>query len=102
MAQVIIKGSKKAIEEFCSWFSNSGEQGFMEAWADSGWNAKECKYDDVNTYIGTRGYGINEPIELVEYDKETDKEVFDGEQLSAMQLLVPNTGQTFNLKKAES
>lgn len=75
MAQVIIKGSNKAIEEFCSWFSNSGEQGLMEVWADSGWNPKERRYDLVNTYLGSRGYGLNEPIELVEYDKETGKEV---------------------------
>ncbi|BBC78180.1 Hypothetical protein KNT65_gp132 [Escherichia phage EcS1] len=75
MAQVIIKGSEKAIAEFCSWFSNSGEQGLMEAWADSGWNPKTMTYEDSNSYLGTRGYGHLEPIELVEYDKETNEEI---------------------------
>lgn len=73
MAQVIIKGSEKAIKEFCSWFSNSGEQGLMEAFADNGWNPETHQYDPVTTYLGTRGY--NEVIELVEYDNETDEEV---------------------------
>lgn len=102
MAQVIIKGSEKAIAEFCSWFSNSGEQGLMEAWADSGWNPKTMKYEDVNTYLSTRGY--SEVIELVEYDKETDEEVpyFDGEKLSGVQLMGDNTGQIFNLNMVKS
>lgn len=73
MAQVVIKGSDKAIAEFCSWFSNSGEQDFMEAWSTTRWNQDTKQYDDVTTYIGTRGY--SEVVELVEYDKQTDEEV---------------------------
>lgn len=73
MAQVIIKGSEKTIKEFCAWFSNSGEQGLMESWADSGWNSETRGYDEVTTYLGTRGY--EDLIEFVEYDKETDEEV---------------------------
>lgn len=73
MAQVIIKGSEKAIEAFCEWFSNSGEQDLMEAFAGGGWNSETMSYDDVTTYLGTRGY--DKVIELIEYDKETDEEV---------------------------
>lgn len=72
MAQVIIKGSDKAIKAFCDWFSNSGEQGLMEAWADD-WNPETMKYEEVTSYLGTRGYSSE--IELVEYDKETDEEI---------------------------
>lgn len=72
MAQVIVKGSDKAIQAFCDWFSNSGEQGLMEAWADS-WNPETMKYEESTSYLGTRGYSTE--IELVEYDKETDEEI---------------------------
>lgn len=73
MAQVIIKGSEKAIQAFCDWFSNSGEQELTEAWADSNWNPETMKYDASTSYLGTRGYSTE--IELVEYDKETDEEI---------------------------
>lgn len=72
MAQVIIKGSDKAIKAFCDRFSNSGEQGLMEAWA-SDWNSETMKYEETTSYLGTRGYSSE--IELVEYDKETDEEI---------------------------
>ena len=114
MAQVIIKGSERAIAEFCSWFSNSGEQGLMECWADSNWNPATHQYEDSTTYLGTRAY--SEVIELVEYDKETDEEVFYnmfGQQITkeeleasqkmiaenaSVQLMTSPTGQVFNLK----
>ena len=72
MAQVTIKGSDKAIKAFCDWFSNSGEQGLMEAWADD-WNPETMQYEEATSYLGTRGYSSE--IELVEYDKETDEEI---------------------------
>ncbi|UYM28771.1 hypothetical protein [Serratia phage vB_SspM_LC53] len=76
MAQVIIKGSEKAIQAFCDWFSNSGEQGLMECWADvSSWDPVKMTYGPVKSYLGTEGYGITEPIRLVEYNSETDEEI---------------------------
>lgn len=63
MAQVVIKGSEKAIQLFCDWFSNSGEQGLMDCWADV----------SETSYLGTSGYTGD--IELIEYDNETHEEV---------------------------
>lgn len=65
MAKIIIECPSHLVESFCGWFSNQGEQDFMEAHA--------C--DQPNTYIATEGYGIDEPIRIVEYDKETDEEI---------------------------
>ncbi|BAQ23075.1 conserved hypothetical protein [Edwardsiella phage PEi26] len=47
----------------------------MEAHQNGVWNEETMKWEDATTYISTRGYGVNEPIRLVEYDKETDEEV---------------------------
>lgn len=75
MAEVVIKLPPHLVKSFCSWFSNSGEQDFYEAHQNGTWNEITHQWEDAKTYVGTRGYGIDEPIELVEYDKETDDEV---------------------------
>lgn len=75
MAQVIIEGSPEAIKVFCGWFSNQGEQDLFEAWQNGRWNEETQKWEDQTTYLSTEGYGIDEPIRLVEYDKETDERI---------------------------
>lgn len=47
----------------------------MEAHADGVWNEKTQEWDPATTYISVEGYGINEPIRIVEYNKETDEKV---------------------------
>lgn len=75
MAEVIVKMPDHLVETFCSWFSNQGEQDFFEVHSGGIWDPVKMKYVEARTYIGTRGYGIDEPIEIVEYDKETDEEI---------------------------
>lgn len=75
MAEIVIRCPPHLVESFCEWFSNSGEQDFYEAHQNGTWNETTQKWEEATTYIGTRGYGVNEPIEIVEYDKETDEEV---------------------------
>lgn len=75
MAKIIIECPEHLVKTFCAWFSNNGEQDFFEAHASGVWNEKEMKWEDPTTYISTRGYGINEPIHIVEFDKETDEEI---------------------------
>lgn len=75
MAKIIVEGSPKVLESFCSWFSNQGEQDFMEAWQCDGWNSETMSYDPVTSFITVKGYGINEPIQLVEIDRETEEEI---------------------------
>lgn len=47
----------------------------MEAHANGVWNEETMQWEDAKTYIGVQGYGVNEPIRIVEYDKETDEEI---------------------------
>ncbi|WFG79129.1 hypothetical protein VIPKPNUMC01_00122 [Klebsiella phage vB_VIPKPNUMC01] len=75
MAEIVIKCPPHLVESFCDWFSNSGEQDFYEAHQNGTWNETTKQWEESTTYIGTRGYGVDEPIEIVEYDKETDEEV---------------------------
>ena len=75
MAKIIIECAPHLVETFCGWFSNQGEQDLMEAHQNGVWNEKEMKWEDATTYLSVKGYGINEPIRLVEYDKETDEEI---------------------------
>lgn len=75
MAKIIIECAPHLVESFCGWFSNQGEQDFMEAHQNGVWNEQTMKWEEATTYISIRGYGINEPIRLVEYDKETDEEI---------------------------
>lgn len=75
MAKIIIECAPHLVETFCAWFSNQGEQDFMEAYADGGWNPETMSYDERTTGITVKGYGVNEPIRLVEYDKETNEEI---------------------------
>lgn len=63
MATVTFNIPDHLVEDFCGWFSNSGEQDLMEAHL--------CQHDD--TFISVEGYGIDEPITIVEYNKETDE-----------------------------
>lgn len=37
--------------------------------------ARKKIHEDATTYMGSKGYGINEPIQLIEYSIETDEEV---------------------------
>lgn len=100
MAKIVIECADHLVKTFCGWFSNQGEQDLFEAHSNGKWNEETQKWEEQTTYLATEGYGINEPIRLVEYDKETDERVpyFDGEKLSAMQAMVPNTGQIFELR----
>ncbi|WZB37581.1 hypothetical protein [Erwinia phage COW86c] len=75
MAQIVINIPDHLVECFCSWFSNQGEQDLMEAHANGVWNEETMQWEDAKTYIGVQGYGVNEPIRIVEYDKETDEEI---------------------------
>lgn len=75
MAEIVIRCPPHLVESFCEWFSNSGEQDFYEAHQNGTWNEATKQWEEATTYIGTRGYGVDEPIEIVEYDKETDEEV---------------------------
>lgn len=75
MAEIVIKCPPHLVESFCEWFSNSGEQDFYEAHQNGTWNETTKQWEEATTYIGTRGYGVDEPIEIVEYDKETDEEI---------------------------
>lgn len=70
MAKLIIEGSKDVLNAFAEWFSNSGEQSFIEAFRMGDITGKYPTTD-----ITVRGYGINEPIQLVEYDLATDEEI---------------------------
>jgi hypothetical protein len=47
----------------------------MEAHSNGVWNEETMQWEDATTYIGVKGYGVNEPICIVEYDKETDEEI---------------------------
>ncbi|ENA4766624.1 hypothetical protein ABGQ50_000155 [Shigella flexneri] len=70
MAKIIIEGSKDVLNAFAEWFSNSGEQQFNEAW-----NMGDISGIYPTTEISVQGYGIYEPIRLVEYDLGTGEEV---------------------------
>ncbi|WKV23467.1 hypothetical protein SEA1_gp0119 [Salmonella phage SEA1] len=73
MAKIVIEGSEMALKSFVDWLVNSGEQDFMEAWSAGTWDGKETIYP--STYISMSGYGMEEPIRLVEYDIATNEEV---------------------------
>ena len=75
MAKIIIECAPHLVETFCSWFCSQGEQDLSEAHAGGTWNPETMSYEDATTHLTARGYGINEPIRLVEYDKETDEEI---------------------------
>jgi hypothetical protein len=75
MAQIVINIPDHLVECFCGWFSNQGEQDLMEAHSNGVWNEETMQWEDATTYIGVKGYGVNEPICIVEYDKETDEEI---------------------------
>lgn len=75
MAKIIIECAPHLVETFCGWFSNQGEQDLMEAHQNGIWNEQTYEWEDAKTNLSVRGYGVNEPIRLVEYDKETDEEV---------------------------
>lgn len=70
MAKIIIEGSEDVLNAFAEWFSNSGEQQFNEAW-----NMGDIDGIYPMTEISVQGYGIHEPIRLVEYDLCTGEEV---------------------------
>ncbi|UYE95050.1 hypothetical protein [Escherichia phage vB_EcoM-pJBB] len=70
MAKLIIEGSEDVLKCFAAWFSCSGEQSFTEAFRTGDITGKYPTTD-----ITVRGYGINEPIQLVEYDLATDEEI---------------------------
>lgn len=119
MAKIVIECDDHLVETFCSWFSNQGEQDLFEAHQNGKWNEKEMKWEEQTTYLSTEGYGINEPIVLVEYDKETDEKVIYSmfgqriteEELKAsqemiaentsVQLMTSPTGESFSLKVPE-
>lgn len=75
MAIISIELPDHLVETFCGWFSNSGEQDLMEAHADGVWNEKTQQWDPVTTYISVEGYGVNEPIRIIEYDNNTHEKV---------------------------
>ncbi|AHI61027.1 hypothetical protein CG98_gp124 [Enterobacter phage PG7] len=75
MAQIIIDIPDHLVESFCGWFSNQGEQDLMEAHANGVWNEKQCSGKTLKLVLTVSGYGINEPIKIREYDKETDEEI---------------------------
>ncbi|UKH49518.1 hypothetical protein [Enterobacter phage vB-EclM_KMB17] len=75
MAQIIIDIPDHLVESFCGWFSNQGEQDLMEAHANGVWNEETKQWEDAKTGLTISGYGINEPIKIREYDKETDEEI---------------------------
>ncbi|ULA52187.1 hypothetical protein RPN187_gp117 [Escherichia phage vB_EcoM-RPN187] len=70
MAKLIIEGSEDVLKCFAAWFSCSGEQSFIESFRIGDITGKYPSTD-----ITVRGYGINEPIQLVEYDLATDEEI---------------------------
>ncbi|ADB81622.1 hypothetical protein CC31p126 [Enterobacter phage CC31] len=47
----------------------------MEAHANGVWNEETKQWEDAKTGLLISGYGINEPIKIREYDKETDEEI---------------------------
>lgn len=47
----------------------------MESHAQGYFDPVLRKYVDATTYLGIEGYGIDEPITIVEYDKETDEKI---------------------------
>ena len=73
--KLIIEGPDHLVEFFASWLSNSGEQDLFEAYAGGRWNPEKMIHDDATTYMGSKGYGINEPVQLIEYSIETNEEV---------------------------
>jgi hypothetical protein len=75
MAKIIIECAPHLVETFCGWFSNQGEQDLYEAHQNGVWNDETKTWEDQTTWLGTSGYGVNEPIRLIEYDKETNEEI---------------------------
>lgn len=73
--KLIIEGPDHLVEFFASWLRCSGEQDLFEAWAGGKWNVETMTHEDATTYMSSKGYGINEPIQLIEYSIETDEEV---------------------------
>ncbi|QHR72695.1 hypothetical protein mobillu_90 [Escherichia phage mobillu] len=70
MAKLIIEGSEDVLKCFAAWFSCSGEQSFIESF-----RMGDITGNYPTTDITVRGYGINEPIQLVEYDLAADEEI---------------------------
>lgn len=75
MAKIVIECAPHLVEVFCGWFSNQGEQDLYEAHANGVWNDETHKWEEQTRYLSTKGYGVNEPIRLVEYDRKTDEEI---------------------------
>lgn len=73
--KLIIEGPDHLVEFFASWLSNSGEQDLFEAYAGGRWNPEKKIHEDATTYMSSKGYGINEPVQLIEYSIETNEEV---------------------------
>lgn len=75
MSKIIIECAPHLVKTFCDWFSNQGEQYLYEAHQNGVWNEETKQWEEPATYITTRGYGVDEPIRIVEFDKETHEEV---------------------------
>lgn len=75
MATININIPEHLVSTFCCWFSNSGEQDFFESHVQGYFDPVKREYVDATTYLCVEGFGIDEPITIVEYDKETDKRV---------------------------
>lgn len=73
--KVTIEGPDHLVKKFCSWFSNQGEQDLFECHGGGTWDPETQTHVNATTYMSSRGYGINEPIQLIEYDIETDEEI---------------------------